>query len=83
MVEICKDKLPLIKEVRKYEEKGYEKPQIVEKMSIEEVLMDEDIAPEWINWQQSWHNWNNWNNSWNNKVATPGTGEPIKGGEEG
>ena len=59
------------------EKKEYEKPEIMETMSIEDVLMDEEIAPEWINWKQSW------NNSWNNKAIVPQkAGEPIKGGEK-
>ncbi len=45
--------------------KMYEKPSILETMPIEEVLMDEEFAPEWINWRQSW------NNSWNNSGVIP------------
>jgi hypothetical protein len=67
--------------------KGYEKPRILETMPIEHVLMGEmgeGIAPEWINWQQSWHNWNNWNNSWQNTGAVlPPEEGPAVPPEEG
>jgi hypothetical protein len=61
--------------------KAYEKPKILETMPIERVLMGEmgeGIAPEWINWQQSW------NNSWQNTSAVlPPEEGPAVPPEEG
>ncbi|MGQ9609930.1 MAG: hypothetical protein ACUVWN_11530 [bacterium] len=58
-------------------EKVYERPQILETMPIEDILMDEELAPEWINWKQSW------NNGWNNSGVIPQTAEKLtEGGEK-
>ncbi|MGQ9609932.1 MAG: hypothetical protein ACUVWN_11540 [bacterium] len=52
-------------------EKIYESPRVLETMPIEDILMDEELAPEWVNWDNSW---NNWKQNWNNKsVAIPKT----------
>ncbi len=64
--------------------KVYEKPNVIETMPIEEVLMDEEFAQGWANWNNGWNNgWNNWHNSWNNSGAFPQTPEkPAEGGEK-
>ncbi len=48
--------------------KVYEKPNVIETMPIEEVLMDEEFSQGWVNWNNS-----SWNQSWKNSGAFPET----------